>query len=140
MAYTAPLIADLAFSGLPSRTRSRNTRHGRLKPIVTALDSAATHRGPSLCVNQMQLPAQIVAGYASGMSNPTLNTHGRTRHKTVVIGGERWSLVEARRHRAELEKLPGAKAAFKEVDRLTEVRREWARNYAKRKRAAAATK
>ena len=74
------------------------------------------------------------------MSKPNPDTHGRTKHKTVVIGGERWSLVEARRHRAELEKLPGGKAALKEVDRLTEERREWARNYAKRKRATAVTK
>src|ERR1035438_8822640 len=60
------------------------------------------------------------------MSKPNPDTHGRTKHKTVVIGGERWSLVEARRHRSELEKLPGGKAALKEVDRVTEERREWA--------------
>jgi len=75
------------------------------------------------------------------MSNPTKDTHGRTRHKTVVIGGERWSQVEARRHRAKLEKLPGGKAAMREVDRLYEERREKSRQrYAAKKRAAAGTK
>jgi len=62
------------------------------------------------------------------MGKPTKTDHGRTRHTTVVIGGERWSLVEARRHREELEKVPDGKAAMKEVDRLTEERREKATN------------